>query len=155
MVEQPQHDDPAGQTVEFNLGTALASLADAVEEHVEADAHRDITYALGLERHHPGDEALAVLTDRLITHCSMLASGVAEIPEERRPRRGAAAAGVFRKLAEHGPDSGTLANWSYARHLAQAGRDMLAAIEEHRQAERAAARFAGRLGLPPVPLDPR
>ncbi|WP_345287209.1 hypothetical protein [Streptomyces gulbargensis] len=23
MVEQPQHDDPAGQTVEFNLGTAL------------------------------------------------------------------------------------------------------------------------------------
>lgn len=148
MDEQPQHDRPAEHAVEVPLGPLVIQLADAAEEHVE----QDISEGLALSRHHPGDVALAVLTDKLLTHCGTLAAGVDRIPEASRSQRGAAALEVWRKLVEDGPEAGTLANWSYARHLAQVGRDLLDAIKEHHRGERPAS-FVGRETLPPVAAE--
>lgn len=152
MDEQPQHDRPAETLVAIDLGAALDQMADAVEEHVERAAEQDIAEGLALSRHHPGDIALAVLTDRLLTHCSTLAMGVTTIPVASRPQRGAAALEVWHKLLEDGPDEGTLANWSYARRLALTARDMLDAVKKHRRAERPAT-FVGRETLPPVTAE--
>ncbi|MFJ3906109.1 hypothetical protein [Streptomyces sp. NPDC090025] len=131
MDEQPQHGR-AEETVEVNLGAALAQMVGPVEKHAEEQAEQRISYALHLDKHRPGDVALALLIDDLISHGLSLTFGVKAIPERQRPRRGAAAAEVWTDLVERGPDSGPLGTWSYARHLAQAARDMLTTIREHR-----------------------
>lgn len=148
MHEQPQHDKPTEEVV---LGPLVIQLAEQIE-HGEQEAERDISYALRLDQHRPGDVALALLTDRLMTHCVTLAIGMNLIPEAQRPKRGAVAVETWRKLAENGPDDGVLGDWSYAKHLAQAGRDMLAGIREHRDSQQQAT-FVGREALPPVAAD--
>ncbi|MFJ3900185.1 hypothetical protein [Streptomyces sp. NPDC090025] len=153
MDEQPQHGR-ADETVGVDLGALLAALVEPVEEHAEQQVERHLASATKLEKHHPGDVAVAHLVDTLITDCQSLADGISLIPEEQRPRRGTAAAKVWTDLAERGPDSGPLGTWSYARHLAQAARDMLTAIREHRTAEHPAS-FVGRAAMPPVRADLR
>jgi len=133
MDEQPQHDRATDPAIN------------------EAEAERDIAYTMHLDHHRPDNTALAVLTDRLITHCVTLAIGVNLIPDAERTRQASAAVTSWQQLAEHGPDHGALGNWSYAKHLAQTARDMLAGIREHRAAQ--PATFVGRETLPPVAAD--
>ncbi|MDV5148564.1 DUF6415 family natural product biosynthesis protein [Streptomyces sp. SBC-4] len=149
MDKQIKHERPPEQTVEVHLGALLLQAADAVEGHVEEAAEVDIRWALGM-RHHPDARSLAFLTDRLLTHCATLATGVTEIPEAERPLRGRAVLETWAKLKEDGPEDGPLGPWSYAKHLALAARDMLQAIQDHRQQTQVHALFVGRPGMPPL-----
>ncbi|MFE5296463.1 hypothetical protein [Streptomyces sp. NPDC056632] len=149
--EEARHDRAAEVTAELDLGAVLDEVADLVEAHVEQEAARDFAYAVAM-RYHPGDVALAHLTDRLLKHCLTLALGVTEIPDERLSAHGVAALRVWNQLRINGPADGALGNWSYCKHLAQAGRDMLRAIGDHRRAERP-ARFVGRTEPEPAPTD--
>ncbi|MFJ3901069.1 DUF6415 family natural product biosynthesis protein [Streptomyces sp. NPDC090025] len=149
MHEQPQHDRADETLVAVDLGAALATVADGIEGHVEAEAERYITAAVKLEHHCPSDEAIAQITDNLITYCSSLAIGVSQIPEDQRPERGTAAVRMWTELVAAGPQDGSLANWSYARQLGIAGRALLQALRDHQRTSRRAA-FVGREQLPPV-----
>ncbi|MEU8760732.1 hypothetical protein [Streptomyces sp. NPDC048659] len=152
MDEEPQHDRPAETLVAVDLGAALATAADGIEEHVEAEAERHIAFAVRLEHHCPSDAAIAQLTNDLLTHCSSLADGIALILEGERPERGTAAVRMWIELVQAGPGGGPLGNWSYARQLGIAGRALLQELREHRRTSRRAA-FVGRTELPPVPLE--
>ncbi|MEV7282887.1 hypothetical protein [Streptomyces sp. NPDC093111] len=151
MDEQP-HDRSAETLVSVDLGAALDEAADITEAHIEEEAERHIGYALRLQRHCPDDVALAHLTDSLISYCSSLAQGVSMIPAVERPSRGTAAVETWTQLVKAGPDTGPLANWSYARQLGLIGRDLLQTLQYHRRADRHAA-FIGRTELPPVAVD--
>lgn len=116
------------------------------DRHDQAAA--DIRAAIEM-RQHPGDTELAALTDRLLTHCTTLANGLAAVPVDERPMRGVSAAEFWDMLRDSGPSDGALANFSYARQLALVARDMQAAVDQSRQ-------FVGRTGLPPLaPGTPR
>ncbi|MEU8759384.1 hypothetical protein [Streptomyces sp. NPDC048659] len=153
MDEEPQHDRPAETLVAVDLGAALATAADGIEEHVEAEAERHIAFAVRLEHHCPSDAAIAQLTNDLLTHCSSLAQGVMLIPEAERPERGLAAVRMWTELVETGPQDGPLGNWSYARQLGITGRTLLQELREHRRTSRRRAAFVGRTELPPVPVE--
>ncbi|WP_019885982.1 DUF6415 family natural product biosynthesis protein [Streptomyces purpureus] len=148
---QERHDRPT-EHAEVSLGSFLAVAADAIEEHVEDVARRDIRRALTM-RNHPGDKALAYLNGRLVAHCKTLATGVRAIPERRRTVRGVRALETWTELAEAGPAGGPLGTWSYAHHLAQTARDMLDEIRAYRQHQKAKA-LVGRAELP-HPADSR
>ncbi|MCX5390437.1 hypothetical protein [Streptomyces sp. NBC_00094] len=149
MPEQIKHERPPEQTVEVHLGALLVQVADAVEGHVEDAVGTDIAGALAL-RHHPGDIALAQLTNRLLTHCATLANGVTEIPESDRSPRGHAVLETWAKLQEDGPADGPLGSWSYPRHLALTARDMLQAIHDHRHQTQVHGLFVGHRNMPPL-----
>ncbi|MER8042698.1 hypothetical protein [Streptomyces sp. NPDC094032] len=153
MDEQPQHDRPAEALVVVDLVGALATAADGIEGHVEAEAERYITAAVKLEHHCPSDVVIAQITNNLLTYCSSLAIGVSQIPEDQRPERGTAAVRMWMELVAAGPQDGPLGNWSHARQLGIAGRALLQALHEHRHASSRRARFVGRTELPPVPAE--
>lgn len=151
---QEQHDRPP-KIVEVALRDFLLQAAVAVEEHAEDAAERDINRALGL-KHHPGDVALAELTDRLLTRCAGLCDGVEGVPAAERDARASAVLETWAKLKADGPEDGPLGTWSYTKHLALTARDMVRVIREHRAAHLdAGAPFVGRPGLPPLAPDAR
>ena len=152
----PEHEQHDRATVEVHLGALLVQVSDAIEEHVEGTAQADIRRAIDM-RAHPGDEALALLIDQLLTHCITLANGVGEIPADRRPQRGTAAVEHWAELRTAGPADGPVGTWSYARQLACVARDMLRAIDDYRHtpARRADGAFVARPGLPILAPDAR
>ncbi|MFD3947810.1 hypothetical protein [Streptomyces sp. NPDC058579] len=122
-----------------------------MREHIE----HDINEALGL-RHHPGDIALANLTDRLLSRCEGLAGEVAGIRPEERGARGNGVLETWAKLRADGPQDGPLGTWSYTKHLALAARDMVRTLRDHRAASnRTLAASVGHPDLPPLAPDTR
>ncbi|MFF9018439.1 hypothetical protein ACF09C_36450 [Streptomyces sp. NPDC014870] len=157
MREQIQHDGAdrpiPGRSVEVEFAGILLQACDAFEEQAEAVAERDIAEALGL-RHHPGDIALAQLTDRLLSRCDGLSGGIEGIPVAERTPRAAGVLETWEKLKADGPGDGPLGTWSYTRHLALTGRDMVRALQERRAAHsQSLPAFFGRGELPPIPPD--
>ncbi|MFE7414801.1 DUF6415 family natural product biosynthesis protein [Streptomyces laurentii] len=146
MDEQARQERTGGN----HLGALAVDAAYARD--VERAAERDFTYTVGL-RHHPSAEELAALTSRLLTHCAVFADEVTAIPAAARPARGGHALETWNHLRENGPESGPLGNWSYAKHLAQAARDILQALREHRPARVPAS--APAPASAPTPPDPR
>jgi hypothetical protein len=151
--KQPQHDKPAGHTVEVHLGALLVEASSRIVAEVEAAAEQRSSRALSLI-HHPGDEELTRLTNALITDCKTLANGVREIPLGQRPPRAEAILQTWAELSRQGPEDGPLGRWSYTRYLARSARDMLRVIRYHRRTQQEPkATFVGREALPPVPAS--
>lgn len=147
----PEHEQHERATAEVHLGALLVQTTDT------ADAQAAIDAALRMH-HHPGDETLVHLTDRLLTHCASLGAALAEIAEAERPARGTAAMEYWAGLRDSGPTDGPLANWSYCRQLALVARDMLQALDDYRTGarRRADGAFVGRESMPPLaPGQPR
>ncbi|MFJ3786994.1 DUF6415 family natural product biosynthesis protein [Streptomyces sp. NPDC090093] len=139
---------------EEDLGRALLlQAATAIEEHVESTALSLIRQALAI-RQHPDIHELAALTDKLLTHCASLASELEATPAEARPARGAGALRDWSQLQADGPADGPLGNWSYARQLALVARNMLQALDVHRDGIPARAPYIGRPTLPPLAPSP-
>ncbi|MEU6862025.1 hypothetical protein ABZ924_01910 [Streptomyces sp. NPDC046876] len=116
-----------------DLGALLLDLATVIEAAVEAEAERDVVAALTTE---PAAQALAGLTDRLITHCKTLAVGLGEIPPPQRSARAVGALRDWADLASGDPAAEARqdrsGNLAYARLLALLARTMLRALREHR-----------------------
>ncbi|MEU6944308.1 hypothetical protein ABZ957_03535 [Streptomyces sp. NPDC046316] len=155
MRQEIQHDraDAPAPGVEVQFAGLLLHACDAFEEQAEAAAEHDISEALAL-RHHPGNVALADLTDRLISRCDGLSGGIEGIRESERSVRASGVLETWEKLRTDGPEDGPLGTWSYTRQLALTARDMVRVLREHRAAQRhAIAPFVGRPGLPPLAPD--
>ncbi|WP_432059986.1 DUF6415 family natural product biosynthesis protein [Streptomyces sp. S1] len=155
MREHTEHTSQTGNSpgtaAEVDPGTALLlQAATALEEHVETAASTLVRRALAI-RQHPDLQELARLTDMLLTHCASLAVGVENIPAEKLPQRGAGALRDWARLQEDGPADGPLGPWSYARQLALVARNMLQALQAHRDTIMARDTHIGRPNLPPAP----
>ncbi|MFC8012193.1 DUF6415 family natural product biosynthesis protein [Streptomyces cinereoruber] len=154
MSDQPQDPTAAetgpGALADEALGAALLlQAATALEEHVEASAFTLVRRALAI-RQRPDPQELAHLTDQLLTHCASLAAGVEYIPAEQRPARGAGALRDWAQLQADGPADGPFGPWSYARQLALVARNMLQALQAHRDVGAARDFYVGRPNLPPL-----
>ncbi|MGW6566429.1 DUF6415 family natural product biosynthesis protein [Streptomyces sp. NPDC054975] len=148
-----QHDRPPEPSIEVDFASILLQACDVFEEHAEEAAERDINRALGL-KHHPGDVALADLTDRLLSRCDGLSGGIEGIPVAQRDARATGVLETWAKLKADGPDDGPLGTWSYTKHLALTARDMVRALRDHRtRSNRDLAAFVGRTDLPPIAPD--
>lgn len=157
MREHIEHDraDAPASGVEVQFAGLLLQACDAFEEQAEAAAEHDISEALAL-RHHPGNVALANLTDRLLSRCEGLSGGVEGIPAAERDARASGVLKTWATLKEDGPDDGPLGTWSYTRHLALTARVMVRVLRERRaQQQSAVAAFIGRPDLPPLAPDAR
>ncbi|MFE5967142.1 hypothetical protein [Streptomyces sp. NPDC056463] len=155
MREQIEHNragKPASG-VEVHFAGLLLQACNAFEEQAEAAAEHDIAEALAL-RHHPGNVALADLTDRLLSRCEGLSGGIEGIPATERDARATGVLETWTKLKADGPADGPLGTWSYTRQLALTARDMIRALRERRtQQQSAVATFIGRPDLPPLAPD--
>ncbi|MFC8276240.1 hypothetical protein ACFUJR_27665 [Streptomyces sp. NPDC057271] len=157
MREQIEHDraDEPASGVEVDFAGILLHACDVFEEQAEAAAEHDIAEALAL-RHHPGNIALADLTDRLLSRCEGLSGGVEGIPAAERNARAAGVLKTWAALKEDGPDDGPLGTWSYTRHLALTARVMVRVLRERRASQQAiGAAFIGRTNMPPLAPDVR
>ncbi|MFC8156301.1 DUF6415 family natural product biosynthesis protein [Streptomyces cinereoruber] len=158
MPEHLQHtttpETGRGMPAEADLAKALLrQAAKALEERAPA-AFTLIRQALAI-RHTPDAQELAELTDSLLKHCASLASDLEAIPAEARPARGAGALRDWAQLRKDGPADGPLGNWSYARQLALVARNMLQALDAHRDGPPDRAPYIGRPTLPPLAPTPR
>ncbi|MDT9689186.1 hypothetical protein Q5762_12705 [Streptomyces sp. P9(2023)] len=157
MREHIQHDRSDGVEpvpgVEARFAALLLRACDEFEEHAEKAAERDIAEALGLNNH-PGDVALADLTDRLLTRCAGLSGGVEGIRPDERGIRGNGVLETWAKLKADGPEDGPLGTWSYTRQLALVARDLIRTLREHRAKQnQTLPSFVGRSDLPPIAPD--
>ncbi|MFF6835988.1 DUF6415 family natural product biosynthesis protein [Streptomyces sp. NPDC012438] len=140
-------NDPS-TPAETDLSAALLLQAAMVlEEHAEAATFTLIRQALAI-RQSPGVQELAKLTDALLTHCAILATGVETIPAEKCPPRGAGALRDWAQLRQDGPADGPLGSWSYARQLALIARNMIQAVHAYRTTIAARAPYTSRPNLP-------
>ncbi|MFE6819412.1 DUF6415 family natural product biosynthesis protein [Streptomyces sp. NPDC057677] len=137
------------RTIEVDLSTPLRQIATSVEEHAEDEALLTVRRALTMQQN-PDAQALAQLTDALLTHAASLAEGIEAIPAGRRPVRGQGALRDWATLQKDGPGDGPLGPWSYARQLAMVVRSMVTTFREYRAAEESRAPYVGRPGLPPL-----
>ncbi|MFE7514404.1 hypothetical protein ACFU8I_24720 [Streptomyces sp. NPDC057540] len=152
MPEQIQYTQPP-EPGSLDVGAALGTVCDVVEEAAEVEAVRDTSAALAIPRTH-GAVAIATMTDRLLTRADGLAVGVAYIPVDRRSMRGARALARWETLKVKGPSDDPLGTWSYMRDLAHIVRDMVLALREHRATAATSTRaFVGRPSMPPLAPD--
>ncbi|WP_432116639.1 DUF6415 family natural product biosynthesis protein [Streptomyces sp. S1] len=159
MREHTEHTGQEGTApstaAEEALGAVLLRRATtALEEHTVPTAYTLIRQALVI-RQNPDAQELAELTDSLLTHCASLASNLEAIPAEARPARGAGALRDWAQLQKDGPADGPLGNWSHARQLALVARNMLQALDAHRDGAPDRAPYIGRPTLPPLAPTPR
>ncbi|MFJ7128460.1 DUF6415 family natural product biosynthesis protein [Streptomyces sp. NPDC098101] len=144
----PEHTGQPGTTpstaAEAALGAVLLrQAATALKEGTVPAAYTLIRQALAI-RHAPDAQELAALTDELLTHCASLASDLEAIPAKARPARGAGALRDWAQLQADGPADGPLGNWSHARQLALVARNMLQALDAHRDGVPARTPCIGR-----------